>query len=258
MSIKVCSLGSGSKGNCTYIESEHVKLIVDAGLNLKEIEKRLRFIGVNPFEIDYVCSTHNHIDHVKSIDAFCRRYKAAAVVNKKGYEVLRAICPNCGIIEFNDNFEFNDLFMEGVLLEHDSEYCNGFKFSDGSKSLAILTDLGHAAKNVEDFVKNVDMLLIESNHDVNMLKSGRYPYFLKRRILSDHGHFSNEQAADLVEAAALSGATKIMLMHLSEENNLPELAFSVINDKLKQNKLSEKDVGVFVAGQHCVSKIISL
>lgn len=258
MSIKVCSLGSGSKGNCTYIESEHVKLIVDAGLMLRETERRLKLIGVNPHSIDYVLSTHNHIDHVKSIDIFCRRFKASAVVNKAGYKALNKICKNCEILEFEDALELGDLLVDSIPLEHDSDYCSGFKFCDGAKSVAVLTDLGHASNFVEDFIKKVDMLLIESNHDIKMLKNGRYPYFLKRRILSDFGHFSNFQAAELCKIAALSGTAKIMLMHLSEENNLPELAFSEICNKLKDDKFTEKDVAVFIAGQHSVSKIINV
>jgi len=258
MAIKVCSLGSGSKGNCTYIESEHVKLIVDAGFTLREIEGRLNFIGVNPHSIDYVLSTHNHVDHVKSIDAFCRRFKAAAIVNKAGYGILNKICTHCDIIEFEDSLELNDLFLESIPLEHDSDYCSGFKFFDGFKSLAVLTDLGHAAEPVEDFIKSVDMLLVESNHDINMLKNGRYPYFLKRRILSGVGHFSNAQAAELSVVAAKNGATKIMLMHLSEENNLPELAFCEICSKLRDNKFSEKDVAVSIAAQHRISKIFNV
>ena len=258
MSIKVCSLGSGSKGNCTYIESEHVKLIIDAGFTLREIERRLNLIEINPHSIDYVLSTHNHIDHIKSIDAFSKRFKATAIVNRAGYGILNKICKNSDIIEFEDSLEVKDLLIDSVPLEHDSDYCSGFKFSQGKKSLAVLTDLGHASKEVEDFIKEVDMLLIESNHDINMLKNGRYPYFLKRRILSDSGHFSNLQAAELSIVAAMSGTTKIMLMHLSEENNLPELAFCEICGKLKDNKFTEKDVSVFISGQHSLSKIISI
>lgn len=258
MSIRVCSLGSGSKGNCTYIESENVKILIDAGFTLCEIEKRLNAIKISPHDIDYVCSTHNHIDHIKSIDAFCRRYNAKTVVHKSGVSSLQRECRNTDIIELDNKIQLNDLEIENIKLSHDSAYCSGFKVSDGKKSVAVLTDLGKITAEIESFLYNVDMLMIESNHDVNMLKNGRYPAFLKRRILSDVGHISNDEASELIKTAVLRHTRQVMLMHLSEENNFPELAFKVVLEKIQQLKMSEKDVSINVAPQHNVSKIITL
>ena len=254
--IKVCSLASGSKGNCTYIESDNVKLLIDAGLTLYEIEKRLHAIDVNPFDINYVLSTHNHIDHIKSIDSFCRRYKSRAVVHKSGSECLQRYCYNTDIIEFDEQLQLLDLQIENIALMHDSEYCSGFKISNDNKSLAIMTDLGQSPQDIENYLKDIDMLMVESNHDVTMLKNGRYPIFLKNRILSQNGHLSNEQAAQLIMTAVLNKVRHVMLMHLSEENNLPELAFSVAVSKLNELHLSEKDVKISVAMQHNISKSI--
>lgn len=255
--IKICSLGSGSKGNCTYIESENIKILIDAGFPLYEIEKRLNEIEINPFDIDYILSTHNHIDHIKSVDSFCRRYKSKAVVHASGVSVLERQCKNSDIMEFNDKLCLNDLEIQNIPLCHDSDYCSGFKISNGKKTVAVMTDLGQT-KDIENYLTDVDMLMVESNHDVEMLKNGRYPAYLKRRILSNVGHISNLEAAQLVLAAVLLKTKQVMLMHLSEENNLPELAFSVMIEKLRQVKLSEKDVRINVAPQHTLSKIVIL
>ncbi len=233
--MKFAALSSGSCGNCFYIENNNQGIIIDNGISCKKVFERLADLGENPEKINSIFVSHEHSDHIKGVDVLARKtnakiYATSSVI--KNY----FLCSNKELIneiKKDETLKINGLEIEAFSKSHDTENPISFKIKD-KKTISVLTDIGSSCNNVIDSVKDSDFLVIESNHDLQMLEQGPYPYFLKKRIKSDKGHLSNLHSAICVLENANSKLKNIMLAHLSKTNNTPELALNTFKNLIKE------------------------
>ncbi len=249
MSLKVCSLSSGSSGNCIFVSSDNATVLIDAGIPLSRVERSLRVFSC-PCDKTSVIITHTHSDHISGVPSLTAKYKVPVYAHYLSREIAnkRDFDATC-LKEFgDDDFCVGDLLISPFRVSHDVP-CVGFSVLCGGKKVSVMTDLGYVTDKTIGGVSDSDMVVIEANHDEELLKNNpHYPYYLKKRILSDKGHLSNSACADAVVKLARSGVKQIMLAHLSRENNYPELAFSAVKDELTKNGIVEgKDVMMEVA-----------
>lgn len=262
-SFEICTLASGSKGNCTYIKSGATSLIVDEGLTVKELRLRAATRGIDLSDVSAVLVTHEHADHVKGVEQFSREFGAKVYMPLTCYEAMRSRRETVTAYEHVDGFEagfdVGDLHVEPFRLPHDARYTVGYRLTDGRTDIAIATDLGFVSDNTLARLCGCKAVIVESNHDKLMLEKGRYPYPLKVRIASKNGHLSNADSAAIASQLVVSGAERILLAHLSEDNNTPELAFEATKEQLDKHGIREgKDVLLDVAYQYRPSEIIKL
>lgn len=262
-SFEICTLASGSKGNCTYIKCGATSLIVDEGLTVKELRLRAATRGIDLSEVSAVLVTHEHTDHVKGVEQFSREYGAKVYMPLTCYEAMRSKREILTAYEHVDGFEagfdIGDVHVEPFRLPHDARYTVGYRLTDGKTDVAIATDLGFVSDNTLARLCGCKAVIVESNHDKLMLEKGRYPYPLKVRIASKNGHLSNEDSAAIASQLVASGAERILLAHLSEDNNTPELAFEATKEQLDKHGIREgKDVLIDVAYQYRPSEIVRL
>ncbi len=231
--FSVCTLASSSKGNCVYVRLGDDELLIDAGISCKRICDTLRSLDSDISRIKAIFITHEHSDHVSGLETISKKYKipihmtepsAISHLRSKNTEHTAA-CTVRHPLLFCETV--GSLTVSSFVTSHDSSASVGYTVTDGTAehTFAIATDLGCVTDEVCDALLGVPSVILESNHDENMLLCGPYPYELKRRILSNRGHLSNEAAASLVSRLAAAGTKRILLAHLSEENNLPELAY---------------------------------
>lgn len=240
--FKVSILASGSTGNSLYIESGNKKVLVDAGLSGKKITSLMNDVGRSPADLDAIFVTHEHTDHIHGVGVLSRKHNIDVYANEKTWG---AMSKNIGTIkpEHQHHFEMGktltlgDMDIESFGVSHDAIEPQFYQFHRNNKSFVVLTDTGYCSDRVRGTIKNADCYLIESNHDLNMLRMGKYPWNLKQRILGDMGHLSNEDGA-LVMTDIIGDKTKrIYLGHLSKENNLKELAHMTMEATLKEHDL---------------------
>ncbi|MFQ6618568.1 MAG: MBL fold metallo-hydrolase [Fidelibacterota bacterium] len=255
--MKVCTLASGSKGNSTYVESGDTRILIDAGLSCKVLEGRLKEIKVDPVTISGIFLTHEHRDHVRGLDLFPEKYEIQVFSNLLTGQVLRSSTRNFSKFdefETGSRVALSSLEVESFPISHDGIDPVGFVVDDGRSRLGIITDLGYLTKLVLHRIRDVDTLIIESNHDEWMLLHGSYPWHLKQRIKGRYGHLSNEAAADAVVQVAGGRLSKVVLAHISEENNVPELAFRTVSEHLERKGFS--NIRILLAPQHYVGKMM--
>ena len=256
--MKFQTLCSGSKGNCAILVSQQAKILIDIGMSLSALENALLDFGIRPEKIDAVFVTHEHSDHVCGLEAFSKKYDKQVFVHKKGFLTLakKSYYANHKITHFDGRFVFKDLTVDTFECSHDSVFCCGYRFDDGKNAIATITDLGVADSSVIDFVKGCDLVLLESNHDEEMLQKGDYPQVLKRRVSGLKGHLSNAQASRLAVEMQKVGVKRLLLGHLSQNNNSPELAFYETVQQLAKNNLREGiDIVVDVVTQDKKSEV---
>jgi len=263
--MRICILASGSKGNCTYIESENSKILIDAGLSKKEIVNRLSLIKVSPNDIDAILVTHEHSDHIKGLENFAKEYKCKVYGHRDSFGMIEEKCsliPLSQQVEFCSNdFNIKDLIISPFDLDHDSNHCVGFSVMENGKKFTIATDLGHMTPEIEKKLKTSDFIVLESNHDILTLKNNpNYSYSLKQRILSKYGHISNDECSNTILNLIGHKTRGVMLAHLSEQNNSKELAINEINKKLIKNNIKAEDFNMYVgvATQNNVSNIFKI
>ena len=230
--MKICVLASGSKGNSSYIETNKTKSLVDLGMSAGYIAKSLKSIGVDPSEIQRVFITHAHTDHVAGLKVFLKKYHPVVYLTKKMEDELGIEIEDKVYID--DNTSIDDLDVTVIKTSHDAADSNGYVFSSGSKSIVYITDTGYIHVKNFDKLKNKSLYVFESNHDVRLLREGKYPYYLQQRILSDKGHLSNKDSAYYLSNFIGDNTEKIILIHLSEENNRPEVALKTLLDTLEK------------------------
>jgi phosphoribosyl 1,2-cyclic phosphodiesterase len=233
--MKIAALASGSDGNCFYINNGDSSVIVDSGISCKRVIHRLNYLGEDPSKIKGIFVTHEHTDHVKGVDVLARKLNIP-VFATRGTINNCFLCSDKKLInEINnhDLVKLAGLEVEAFSKPHDAADPVSFAIRNG-KMISILTDIGHASKNVIGAVKDSDFLIMETNHDLKMLQEGPYPYSLKRRIDSEIGHFSNFNSAACVLEHSNSKLKNVMLAHLSEINNTPLLAFNTFNNMMKE------------------------
>ena len=250
---RVCPLFSGSSGNCVYVGSGEHGILIDAGVSAKRIETSLLSKDINPSTISAVFVTHEHSDHVSGLRIFSKRYgakiyasngtmsqliKSSYVTNENRLEIIngKSVCEN-------------GLYIKSFKTSHDSAESFGYVVTTpDDRKISVATDLGVLTEEVVNEICGSDMVIIESNHDVAMLSAGEYPYYLKRRILSKYGHLSNDACAAILPSLISSGTTRVILAHLSRDNNLPELAYQTAVSELSLYGMNvDDDYKLFVA-----------
>lgn len=260
--MKFCSLYSGSSGNSLYVEGSHGKILVDAGLSGIKISAALKQIGSDINTIKGIFVSHDHSDHVKGIGVLSRKYNIPLYMNEGTWYGVKGNIgkvkeDNIRLFENGGLIEVEDLLVKTFSIHHDAADPVGFSITSNKTKVSIVTDTGIMDEVIYDNIKGSDLVVMESNHDVNMLMAGRYPYFLKKRVAGDKGHLSNECAADTVVRLAQDGLDKVVLAHLSEENNFPQLAMETTSNKLREHKLDDC-VCVEVAGRFSPSNMYNL
>lgn len=242
--MRVCCLASGSNGNSTLVESDKARVLIDLGISLKELTKRLTNIGIKNDEIDAVFVSHEHIDHIRGVGIFARKYNTPIFINKPTFEESRHIIGSLDTINLinSSHIKIKDLRIEHIKKFHDAADPVSFVVSKGRNKIGVITDLGIACNSVKEAVKELNCIVLESNHDLAMLRNGSYPAHLKQRIESKYGHLSNEDAALLLLEKASSKLKTVFLAHLSENNNTPRLAYdtftSIISNRTDLNNLN--------------------
>lgn len=231
------SLFSSSSGNCSYIGSAKGGILIDAGVSAKQINLKLDCIGVNPVDIGAIFVTHEHSDHVRGLRVFASKHKIPVYATQGTVDALISSGVANGSFEINPvdskGIEINGQFILPFRTSHDSAQSCGFVVSTtDDRKIAVATDTGYVTEETKAAVKGCDLILAESNHDIGMVRNGIYPYLLKRRILSDVGHLSNIDCSNFVTDLVKNGTTRIVLGHLSKENNIPELAFQTSKSAL--------------------------
>lgn len=227
---RYCPLFSGSSGNCTYIGTAEGGILVDAGVSAKRIETALRERDIEPHSIEAVFVTHEHIDHISCLRLLTKRYGWRVYASCGTLEAIadtRPLEPQtvCEVIG-ETGVCAAGMEIQPFATSHDSRESLGFRITlPGGRRVAVATDTGVMTDTVRAALSGCDLVHIESNHDVRMLENGPYPYYLKRRILADTGHLSNDACAAELTALAQNGTTRFVLAHLSRENNLPEIAY---------------------------------
>ncbi len=230
MSLTFCSLYSGSSGNATYIASGKTGILVDAGLSGRQMTEALARIGVLPETLSGIVITHEHSDHVKGAGILSRKYHVPVYANERTWEAMAsqvgAVAPGeKRVFETDGDFYIGDLSLHAFPIPHDAADPVGFRVWGGGRSAATATDMGYVRKDVLRALAGADLVLLESNHDPQLLMNNpHYSAALKRRILGQHGHLSNEACANGILALYESGVRRLVLGHLSAENNTPNLA----------------------------------
>lgn len=233
--MRLCSIASGSSGNCIYVGSDATHLLVDCGISGKKTEEGLNGLGLTGYDIDGILVTHEHSDHIAGLGVLCRKYEIPIFATKG---TIRAILKNGGKnapepslfheIEADSKLIIKDLAVSPMRISHDAAEPVAYRIGYGGKRVAVCTDLGVYNDYTVECLKGMDALLLEANHDINMLQVGPYPYYLKQRILGDRGHLSNENSGRLLCRILHDNLKAVMLGHLSKENNMPELAYESV------------------------------
>ena len=241
MKLAICSLASGSSGNSFLIKSEDTALLVDAGISARQIVQGLEELGFYARDLDAVLVTHEHSDHIKGLKTICKA-SGAAVYASRGTLLGIPFAPeleNVRTFTPGDSFRIGGIDVESFSTSHDAADPTGFSFSAAGRKISIVTDTGIVTEEAFESIKGCDALVLESNHDESVLRMGRYPWFLKQRILSDVGHLSNEAAANAVlrllsleRAAGIEKRRLVLLAHLSQENNFPQMALATMSNIL--------------------------
>lgn len=253
----ICVLGSGSKGNCVYLRAGDIHFLVDAGLRYDDIEKRLLDISVSTKDIQHIFITHEHVDHINGLRKFAKQNKATIHVNAQTYLQISSGLPDKYPVNvFDTAFEINDIRVKPFAVSHDAVDPMGYSFCFCEKKISVVTDTGYATILVKEQIRDSDILVLESNHDEEMLKKGMYPWPLKQRISGKLGHLSNRQAAETLTEVASEKLRHVFLAHLSAENNSPNLALRTVRAHLEEMKMDT--LGLLMTHQNKVSELISI
>lgn len=253
--MKIITLASGSKGNCTLISTEKVSVLVDAGISMQEIEQKLHGLETDPSHIYAILVTHEHSDHIKSVGVFARKYGCFVYAHSNEWPVLEqkiGKLDNTQKVVFNDSdFFIKDLTIKSFNLSHDCSSCVGYSFYNQGHKISIATDFGYPSNEVINNLKDSNLIILEANHDENiLLNNPKYSSLLKHRILSKKGHISNRTCAGIIRDIFNTNLKQIVLAHLSEENNNPLLAYNTVKSELNNYGIIEgKHLFVDVATQ---------
>ena len=236
--MKICSFASGSGGNCTFLEAGGTHILIDVGISLRRIRGALASLGLKVEDIDAVLITHEHSDHVAALPMLHKYYSTPVYCTCGTAAALlrHTPCLRSSIITFCSGEEFNigQIAVKTFKTDHDTPDSAGYRFTCGESCAALATDLGHISEDVYLGIYGAQTVVLESNHDVDMLRSGPYPPHLKKRILSKNGHLSNDLCAKMCVRLAQGGANRIILAHLSRENNSPSLALGTATAALME------------------------
>jgi phosphoribosyl 1,2-cyclic phosphodiesterase len=271
--VRFTILGSGSSGNCAYIETESSRVLVDAGFSPRQIRQRLAMIGRTPENLSAILITHEHADHISGlfglaeklrIPIYCNRDTQEAIawafkerwngkrdplfdgMEKTAADFIQKL--EWRLFQTGDRFELNDLLVETFPIPHDAQDPVGYLLRTSGGNFGFATDLGHMTKLVTERIRAANVLVLESNHDVRMLQDSHRSWHLKQRILGRHGHLSNESAAEAAEQIMSADLKHLYLAHLSRECNKPELAMRVMTERM--GRIGAGHLSVQLASQH--------
>ena len=238
MKIKV--IASGSKGNSTLIRTDKINILIDCGVTYQYLASELASIDMTPKDLDVVLITHTHSDHIKGLAALVKKTGIKVFILEEMLEEIKNKVPYENINYYTNPLYLEDVKIDLIRISHDVEGV-GFIIESNNKNLVYITDTGYINRKYFPKMKNKNIYVIESNHDEKMLMEGPYPYILKQRVISDHGHLSNNTTANYLNEIVGDRTNKIILAHISENNNTPELAYNTTRDILKE-KIDAKEI----------------
>lgn len=262
--IKFCSVYSGSSGNCLFVNSNHTKILIDAGVSCKKVCEGLDSVGASITDIDAILVTHEHSDHVQGIGTVSQKFNIPVYANLETWDAMekqrdKITKENIHIFENDKDFDLKDLTIHPFSTPHDAANSCGFSIHNGTKRLSIATDIGHMDNRLISELYNSSFVFLEANYDPEILKASRYPYPLKQRISGPQGHLSNDTAGKTIYNLLLKKELKeVMLGHLSKENNFPELAYQTVANELIAQNTDLNNIGISVANRYQPSKIVNL
>ncbi len=263
--MKMCSIASGSSGNCVYVGTEATHLLVDAGISCKRITEGLNSLGLTCRDIDGILITHEHADHVGGLGVISRKFGIPIYATAGTIDAIKNI-GSLGEIDSSlfcevaadEKMILKDITVNPMKISHDAAQPVAYRFQYGSSRMAIVTDLGTYDEYTVESLKGMDMLMLEANHDINMLQVGPYPYYLKQRILGKRGHLSNELSGKLLSRLLNDHLKTVFLGHLSQENNLAELAYETVRLEItmSDNEYKADDFPIYIAKRGEMSQAV--
>lgn len=265
--MRLLTIASGSSGNSTYVGDDDTHLLVDAGVSKKRIEDGLNGADISVRDLSGILVTHEHTDHIRALGMLARRYGIPIYATEgtlngiMGCAALGEVDESlCRTISADHKLKIGTLEVYPFAIPHDAAEPVGFRISSGDKSVAVSTDIGHCSEYLIDNLKDLNALLIEANHDVRMLEAGPYPYYLKRRILGDMGHMSNETCGRLLCEILNDEMKYIILGHLSKENNYPDLAYESVRCEIHDGGCSYEpdDFDIRVASRDVPGAVLTI
>lgn len=263
--MRLVSIASGSSGNCIYIGTENTHLLIDAGISAKRIEKGLSELGVKGSELSGILITHEHSDHIGGLGVFSRKNEVPIYTTKETFACIKEARSLGEIPEglhreiFPDvEFSIGDMKISPFSIDHDAVNPCAFRVDSAGSSAAVVTDLGNYSQYTINHLQGLDAILLEANHDVHMLEAGPYPYYLKKRIMGNRGHLSNDSAGRLLGEVLHDKFKKALLGHLSKENNYADLAYETVRLEITmgENAYSGTDFDIAVADRSRMSEIV--
>ena len=236
--IEVCGLASGSNGNAFFIRTGADCFLVDAGISCKQICLRLQQIQHHIDEIKGIFITHEHSDHVRGLRVLLNKFSIPVYITEKTYNLLPEVIDerHLHFIESNDRITINNTVIQSLPKSHDAVDPSLFSFYYKNKKISVVSDIGYACENVIEAIKGANIICLESNYDDTMLREGYYPYFLKQRVAGEYGHLSNEMAGELILNHASPHLEYVLLSHLSENNNTPDIALQTFQSAVKERQ----------------------
>ena len=265
--MRLCSIASGSSGNCIYVGSDNTHLLVDTGISKKKIDAGLKELDIKGEELDGILITHEHSDHIQGLGVFSRKYEVPIYATPGTIEGIENYAPLGRMpegllhpIHTDESFILGDIKIDPFRISHDAKEPSGSRMNCCGKSVAVATDLGIYDEYTVSKLKSLDAVLLEANHDIHMLEVGSYPYYLKRRVMGDKGHLSNELSGRLLCDILHDNLKHILLGHLSKENNYAKLAYETVKLEvtLSDNIYKGEDLDMAVARRDMISEIITV
>lgn len=255
--MKVCVLSSGSKGNSTLVITDKVKILIDLGTTTSYVEAALNNLNVDAKEISHILITHSHVDHIKGLKVFIKRYNPVILVTEDMKNILEKELGNFRYEYYEDKKAIiGDLTVNVIKTSHDAEESIGFVLTNNNSSMVYITDTGYINQKYFKILSNNNLYVLESNHDIKMLMDGPYPYYLKQRVQGDKGHLSNKQASDYLCKFIGDNTRKIVFAHISEHNNSYEKVIETFNEELSKNDMKFDDV--LIAKQNEATEVIEV
>ncbi len=265
--MRLCSIASGSSGNCVYVGSDTTHLLMDVGISGKRIEAGINELDLKMSDIDAIFITHEHADHISGLGVLARKYGIPIYATKGTIDAIRNSHSLGNIdeelfhyIREDEKCTVKDMSLYPIRTSHDAAQPVAYRISHDRQKIAVITDLGCYNDYTVECLRDLDVLYLEANHDIHMLQVGPYPYYLKQRILGERGHLSNEAAGKLLSRLLHDHMHAIVLGHLSQENNLPELAYESVRVEvtMSDTPYSGSDFPLYVAKRSEVSQMIEI